>query len=140
MTYGEFVDAMREAAKINTEAEVEFERWVARASEEQWEEYRLLPLGEGEVLNFAEDMALAFQLMLSHTCGDELYEQRLKGGHHFLRVIHAKLVELGIEVELSRIDVPLTPSDSMVAAGLAEVTPQGGIKLTDEGQQMADAT
>ena len=113
MKYGEFVDAMREVAKINTDAELLFEEWFSMATEEQWREYHELPLGEGEVRNFTEDMASLFQKVIGTTDGEELYAMRIRGGHAFLQAIHAKCAELGIDVRNIQIDVPLSPSDAI---------------------------
>jgi len=113
MKYGEFVDAMREVAKINTDAELLFEEWHDMATEEQWREYRELPLGEGEVQNFAEDMASLFQKVIGFTDGEELYRMHIEDGHAFLQAIQAKCVELGIDVSNVRIDAPLSPSDAL---------------------------
>jgi hypothetical protein len=112
MTYGKFIDAMTEAAKMSTEAEYILKGWMTPAINEQWEEHRSMPLEEGEVLSFAEGITTALRQALTHACTFELHGQRLRDAHTFLQAIHAKLVELGIEVELDRIDVPLTPAES----------------------------
>ena len=114
MKYGEFTDAMREVAKsTGIEAEMLFEEWYNTAPEDRLAEYRELPLGEGEVRNFAEDMATLFQKVIGFTDGEELCAERMKEGHSFLRAIYAKCVELGIDVGNIKIDVPLSPSDAM---------------------------
>ena len=114
MKYGEFVDAMREVSKINIEAEMLFEEWYGMAGEEQWEEYYDLPLGKGEVQNFAEDMASFFWRVIMETDGEELYVMRMQDGHAFLQAIHKKCVELGIDIDGVQIDAPLSPSDAII--------------------------
>ena len=118
MNYREFVDALHEVAKSigSIDAEMLFEEWYAMATEEQWGDYRKLPLGDGEVQNFAEDMAALFQKVIGFTDGEELYMMRMREGHSFLRAIHAKCLELGINVSNIRIDVPLSPSDAIFMA------------------------
>lgn len=114
MKYGKFIDAMHEVAKsANLDAEMLFEGWYKLATEDQWKDYRELPLGEGEVRNFAEDMAASFQKVIGFTDGEELYAMRIRDGHSFLQAIHAKCVELGIDVSNIKIDVPLSPSDAI---------------------------
>ncbi|OGZ64459.1 MAG: hypothetical protein A2998_01980 [Candidatus Staskawiczbacteria bacterium RIFCSPLOWO2_01_FULL_37_25b] len=114
MKYGEFVDAMREVSKINIEAEMLFEEWYGMAGEEQWKEYYDLPLGKGEVQNFAEDMASFFWRVIMETDGEELYVMRMQDGHAFLQAIHKKCVELGIDIDGVQIDAPLSPSDAII--------------------------
>ena len=113
MKYGEFVDAMREVAKVNFEAGQLFQEWYGMATEEQWQDYRELPLGEGEVRNFAEDMASLFQRVIGFTDDEELYAMRIKDGHALLQAIRAKCIELGIDIINIQIDVPLSPSDAL---------------------------
>jgi len=117
--YGEFVDAMREVAKgAGGEAETHFEAWCAMATEEQWKEFREMPLSKELVAAFAEDMANAFREVIALTDGEELYEMRMEDGHAFLQGIQAKCVELGIDVSGIRIDVPLSLSDGLRMAQL----------------------
>lgn len=113
MKYGEFVDAMREVAKINPDAECIFADWHDMATEEQWREYRDLPLGKGEAQNFIEDMASSFRSVINGTCGKDLYEERIKNGHDFLQAVKAKCAELELGFKVGNIDVPFTFSDAL---------------------------
>ena len=113
MKYGEFIDAMREVAKGADHAEVLFEEWYDLASKEQWIGYYELPLGEGLVRGFTQDMATSFRDLISGTCGSELYARIIKDGHFFLQAIRSKCVELDIDVSNIKIDVPLSPSDAI---------------------------
>jgi hypothetical protein len=113
MKYGEFIDAMEQVAQINFDAKFVFEEWHDMATDEQWQEYRELPLGEGEVRNFVEDMATGLQKVLSYIDGEELYAMTLEDGHAFLQAIQAKCIELGIDISNIQIDVPLSPSDAI---------------------------
>ena len=137
-TYGEFVDLMEELAKQtgNVDAQITIEDWKALATEKQWKEFRPLLLTPDLVINFAEDMVSSFQEHISGTCTDELYMQRKKDGHEFLRKIHEAVVGLGIDIDVRKIDVPLTPTDLLVGAGLAE-TKDGKIRLTPKGEKLA---
>ncbi|OGZ91262.1 MAG: hypothetical protein A2510_02985 [Candidatus Staskawiczbacteria bacterium RIFOXYD12_FULL_37_10] len=116
MKYGEFIDAMREGSKVNLESEMIFEEWHGMAGEEQWKEYYDLPLGKGEVQNFAEDMASLFWRVIATTDGEKLHAMRIQDGHDFLKAIYTKCVELGIDISDIQIDVPLSPSDAIMRA------------------------
>ena len=72
------------------------------------------------VLDTAKVVASFFIERLQGICTENYYSQTLDAGHAFLRGIHKKAAELGVNVNLNRIDVPLTPSDLLVGAGLAE--------------------
>lgn len=98
MNYGEFVDAMREVAEINTDANLYFGRWLRMATEEKWKEYRNLPLDHGKVENFIDDMEFFVQEALNFTDGEELYCMRAKDGHDFMNAINKKCRELDIDV------------------------------------------
>lgn len=113
MKYGEFVDAMQAVAKISIEAETFFEEWCAMATEEEWKRLRELPLEEGEIRNFVEDMATYFRELINGTCTDALYSGRVKDGHAFLEAIRAKCIELDIDVSNIQFDVPLALGESI---------------------------
>jgi len=117
MTYGEFTDVMRKVAEgVGAEAEGLFEEWHDTVPGDQIEDIRKLPLGEGEVRNFVEDMATMFREVVGFTDGVELYASRIEEGHSFLRAIRDKCVELGIDVSSIEIDVPLSSSDALSTA------------------------
>lgn len=108
--YGAFIDAMAEAAQGNIEAEVHLQTWKDLSSPEEWVEFRVMSLEEHHVTDFTKDMVEYLRRELQHTCTDA----RMEGGHAFLKAIHAKLTELGVEVDLAVIDVPLTSNDTLV--------------------------
>jgi hypothetical protein len=139
ITYGEFVDLMEKIAKDtgNVDAQINIEDWKALATEEQWKEFRPLLLTPELVINFAEDMASYFWEHISGTCIDELYMQRKKDGHEFLRKIHEAVVGLDIDIDIRKIDVPLSPSDILVDAGLAEAK-DGKIRLSAKRKKLAE--
>ena len=114
MTYGEFTDAMREVAEgVGVETKGLFEEWYDTAPKDQLENIHKLPFGEGKVRNFAEDMAAMFRKVIGFTDGAELYAMRMEDGHSFLRAIHDKCVELGIDVRGINFDMPLSISDAL---------------------------
>lgn len=113
MQYGEFIDAMREVANVNPGALCIFEDWFKMTTEEKWQEYRKLPLSQEGIESFVEDMATLFRDRISGTCVEKLWERRILNGHAFLRAIHAKCLELGIDMDGLRVDVPLSFSDAL---------------------------
>ena len=122
-TYGEFIAAMEEVAVeiSSVNAEIFLEQWKALATEEDWQKFRPMLLTKELVLRFAEDMALYYAKVISRTETKKLYVSRVEDGHAFLREIHAKAKAFGIDIEIEEIDVPLTPTDSIVATGAAQV-------------------
>jgi len=138
MTYGNFIDAMKQVSVGNMYAETFIEEWERLVPSEQLQQYRAEPLIEDGVINFVEDAAGWFQKVIEGTWGEKLYAERVASGHAFLKAIHAKCQKIGIEVELEKIDVPLTPSDLMSVAGLVHITPKGNVELTEMGQQLAN--
>jgi len=120
-TYGEFIDAVGETECMY--AQFFLEEWKALATEEKWNNIKSMPLTKELVLAFAEDMANYFRRTISHTCVEELYTERTKRGHVFLREIHAKAVALGIDVKIEEIDIFLTMTELLIAKGYVKVVP-----------------
>lgn len=111
-TYGDFIDSV-EKTEI-TVAAVFIAQWKKLASEEQWKEYRPMPLTLGLILSFAEDAAAYFRRRIAGIETEELYETVIKDAHVFFQEVHEKSQELGIEVELKQIDTFLTPSEVLI--------------------------
>lgn len=120
-TYGDFFDTMEGTECIYAQGFIE--EWKALATEEQWAEFRPMPLTRELVLAFVEDMATYFRELIAHTCTDALYAERIAASHAFLHWVHEKAVEFGIEVRLEEIDAAITPTESLVVAGLTKVVP-----------------
>lgn len=122
-TYGEFIDLMEKLAEEtgNVDAQIAIEDWKALATEKQWKEFRPLLLTSDLVINFAEDMASSFREHISGTYTNELYVQRKKDGHAFLKKVYEKAVELGVKVEHGQIDAALTPSEVMILSGYTNI-------------------
>ena len=122
-TYGEFIDLMEKLAEEtgNVDAQISIEEWKALATEEQWKEFRPLPLGPGLVISFAEDMAFYFRERIAGICTDELYVHIKKESHAFLRQVYEKAAKFGVQLELNQIDAPLTPSEAMIAGGYTNI-------------------
>jgi hypothetical protein len=118
-TYGEFVDSVSQTEIFP--AQMFLKEWKDLATEKEWKEYRQLPLTRNLVLNFADDMAIYFRARLKGISGEELWNSTKEEGHRFLREVHAKAGQLGIEVEADEIDVPLTITDLLVKTGAVEV-------------------
>lgn len=112
-TYGEFIDLVKKTK--GGEASAFMDEWAALATEEQWEEFRPLPLDKGMVLNLAQDMNGYFHERLNGIYTDALYVSTVRRGHEFLKEIHSAAVKLGIDVDLAEIDTPLSMADSLGA-------------------------
>ena len=114
-TYGDFIDLI-EKTKI-TKAAVFIERWKKLATEEQWKEYRPLPLTPELIMGFAEDTATHFQRRIAGIDTEELYTLVIKDAHAFFREVHEKAQKLGMQIELNQIDTSLTPSEVIARKG-----------------------
>ena len=121
MTYGEFVDAMREVAKTVRHAEVLFDEWYNLLTADEWVDFRKLPLRQADAQNFVDDMIALFQRLISGTCTDALYAKRVSDGHAFQRAVYLKCAELGFQVN---VEVPLSASDALVMASQANPAPK----------------
>ncbi len=135
VTYGEFVDTMRKVAESVDHAEILFEEWINIEPTEPWEELRTMPVGEGEVRNFVEDMVTSFRELVEGTCLEDLHATRINDGHTFLLAIHSKLAELGIVADLGDVNVPLSPSDALRMAQSVKgpVSPEDTVGVGPEG-------
>lgn len=100
-----------------------------------WDQVMQWPLDEAGVLALAQLLTdeIAYELQVGP---DESYDYTLKCGHALLRLLHTKATEMGVDIPLEQVDVPLSPSDEAVQSGLFE-TVEGGVNLTDEGRAAA---
>jgi len=114
-TYGEFIKTVQETD--SADAREFIAEWMACATPAQWVKYRTMTLTDGEVLNFAEDMAGYFKDRLIRTAAGDLYDALAEGGHRFLRGVHAKAAALGIVIPVAEINLPLTSTEICRASG-----------------------
>lgn len=114
-TCGDFIDYVEKTE--NTAAAVFIELWKKIATEEQWKEYRPMPLTLGLILSFAEDATTYFRRRIAGIETEELYGSVIEEAHAFFQEIHEKSKEFGIEVELEQIDTFLTPSEIIAGEG-----------------------
>lgn len=103
-----------------------------------WESHSVDPISESLILSFARAMQTIIITRLSLISSEEFYEETRKTGHAFLREIHAIAQAQGIEVELEKIDAPLTGTEAMVNTGMVKVE-DGCVSLTEAGEQAAQA-
>ncbi len=111
-TLAEFIETMEKWAEetINGEARLFIRDWKGWATEDQWKIIGPLPLEAKMVTDFAKPAAAHLWLLRIGTILNPFYKQRLKETHAFLRAIYEKATELGIEVDIRKIDLPLLPS------------------------------
>lgn len=110
-SFGEFFDAVMQTE--DAVAKIFMKEWIKLVSPSKWEEAIAMPLSLGLALAFAEDMATYYQRDIGMLESPLLYADAIREGHEFLREIHSKMREFGIEVDIKRIDVPLSFSDAM---------------------------
>lgn len=132
---GEFIDLVYDPINMYEEMwlqDCEFLEFGAG----KWAQIRRLPLTRETVIQLSQKIASKIAEEAAHWSEEEPYKATLRHGHAFLQKIHKTAVEQGVSVELQEIDIPLTPTEIMVAAGL--VTLQDGIvQLTAEGERAA---
>jgi hypothetical protein len=104
MTNGQFI-----ALFLSTKIE-EAKEWIDKWKEStpakrcKWNNYANLPLTSGSVLFFATGIQLQISNQISTISDEEIREQVSEKGHAFLREIHRKATENGIDVEIKTID------------------------------------
>lgn len=137
-TLGEFIDLISQ-----TTTNVSGEAWIKFGqrgmSKEGWQEIKNLPLVPESVILFGRLISAHIREEAAHWSSEEPYHDTLEHGHAFLQEIHQKAMEQGIEVELERIDRPLTPTEMMAATGFIKVDEQGLVQLTEKGEEAAKA-
>lgn len=116
-TIGEFFDEVFKWAEQRAEqgrvleARFFLKEWAKIVSPERWEEIRTLPFNAQFLFSFAQDMAFYYNERLIGIGTEDLFLKTLQDGHNFLRAIHTKAKEFGVEVSVNQIDVPLTYID-----------------------------
>jgi len=131
---GEFIDLAHNPQNIYEKT------WLQDCEREvganKWAEIRRLPLTQRTIIQLSQWIVSKIAEEAAHWSEEGPYKETLRHGHAFLQRIHQTAVEQGISVELQEIDIPLTPTESMAAAGL--VTLQDGmVQLTAEGERAA---
>ncbi len=119
VTYGQFIDLVEQTEHV--EAGFFIEEWRALATEEKWKEYRPLPLTSDLVITFAEDMASYFGQRLSGICTDALYERVAKDAHAFLVEVFEKAKQLGVQMDIKLVDLPITITEALMASGYTNI-------------------
>lgn len=122
LTCGEFYDALVKWAEENSAFETKafLEEWLSIGPADTLAFWKSQPLREDLLLPFAEDMAGYFRERLEGICTEGVYEIVKVEGHRLLQTIHTIAEEFGLEVGLHEIDVPLTPTETILA--VQEVT------------------
>ncbi|MCX6811154.1 MAG: hypothetical protein NT039_00450 [Candidatus Berkelbacteria bacterium] len=138
-TLGDLIAVMREALNgpddpVLRGAGFTFDE-LQRGAGGGWDKTMKWPLDEGSVVALAQLLTdeIVYELQVGL---DESYDYTLKCGHALLRLLHTTATEMGVNIPLEEVDVPLSPTEAMVQAGLVE-TVEGGVNLTDEGRAAA---
>lgn len=120
ITFGEYYDEVYAwAEKYNTNGAIFMEDWFKIDSGVSWAEGRAMELSEGLVRAFSHDMQIYFQEALNSIGTESLYYLVKQEGHSFLMAAHSIAEKMGIEMDVSEFDQPLTISDLLIATGLA---------------------
>jgi len=136
MNIGEFIELLRQTEII--ESKLWLEELQAKFTEDIWDQLINLPLDRTNLIRFAKHIAVIIQLRIVSIGTQDLYDETLKTGHAFLQKIHSLAQKQGIEIELTEIDVSLSMTEMMVAAGMVEVK-NGMVNLTAKGEEAADS-
>lgn len=121
ITFGHFFDEIYEWAEKNGNGGHFFmERWTQlEETVMTFEKARVLPLSDGLVRAFAQDMQTYFIDYLAISVDTVSIVTR--EGHAFLMAIHGIASKLGIELDLREIDVTLSPMDYVIAIAHSSV-------------------
>ena len=112
-TFGDFFGKVKESARDIIDAEFFLEEWEDILTPEEWHRVSAQPLNEGLVLSLSEDMATRYFERITTICTDDLYYRTVKEGHQFLQIIHKSATEFELDIDISLIDVPLTPTEAI---------------------------
>lgn len=85
---------------------------LQRGAEAGWHKMMGWPLDEIGVLGLAQLLAQEIKYA-ARTGADESYVDAIQRGHALLRLLHAKATEMGVNVPLDQVDIPLTPVESI---------------------------
>jgi len=129
VNYGEFIDRAYKLSQQFGEVSFYIKGWMELAAPEKWKEYRQMQLVEGLVTNFAEDMQTIISEKLAGISTNDFYTRLYNDGHAFLHSLHNLSKECGLEIELKKVDGPLTITDIFLEAGHIGLDDQGGIVL-----------
>ncbi len=116
-TYGQFVEAMGKTELENGQHMIDSLR---KLDTEGWRELREMPLTRELVIGFAEGIAIIYYSMIASINSvkeEKAYLAMIDEGHAFLSEIYEKAIKLGVEVDLSDIDTPLTIHEYLAERG-----------------------
>lgn len=116
VTFGAFFDAVKEIAPV--EAMIFMEEWASR---DDWTQKRQQQLSLYQVVSFANDMADAYGEKMTAIGNPEHFTKLLTEGHSFLKEIRGKIAEMGIEVDVKYIDVPISLAERLSACDEAKI-------------------
>lgn len=134
-TLGDLVSALRQALEHPEDLDLLGGRfWLdyVEQNTDNWAEVMGWPMCEEDVLLLAGPLTRVIAYEVQGRSDPVAYEDSKKRGHAFLRLFHAKAKELGVDIPIEQIDVPLTPTEMMVEAGMVSVV-DGRVNLTSEG-------
>ena len=119
ITYEQFFDLVKKT-EIG-EARIIIEDWEAPADEEERARFHSLALTPELVITFAENVANYFEQRLSGICTDALYERITKDAHAFLVEVFEKAKQLGVQVDIEKVNLPVTITEALIASGCAKI-------------------
>ena len=134
---GEFIDLLGQTKNSNGRFWLLWEL-PEKIGPAEWKHARSAPFVPQTVLELAEVIRTLISERLNDISTDELYKDTKQEGHAFLQEIYRLATEHGIEVTLEEIDMPLTPTEMMAAAGYVRVTETGQVELTEQGIRAAE--
>lgn len=122
-SFGKFLEHLEE----NDSADVRLvlSRVIGRLREmtkpEVWQAICCRPLTVSRVLSLVEMVAHIMRRVIEKADFEELFNKESEAGHITLRAIHSQARAEGIEVDLGRVDVPLSIPDWGVREGIWEI-------------------
>ena len=119
ITYEQFLDLVKKT-KIG-EARIIIEDREAPADEEERARFHSLALTPELVITFAENVANYFEQRLSGICTDALYKRMAKDAHAFLVEVFEKAKRLGVQVDIKKVNLPVTITEALIASGCAKI-------------------
>jgi len=133
-TIQDFVEVLRQSQVL----ELRFWLSILEERSEHWQKVLEWPLDADSIVVLADNFATLLTERLLGICIEHLYEKTRQESHEILKEIHRLAAEQGINININRIDRPLTYTEAAEATGIVKVE-NGMVSLTEGGERVAQA-
>lgn len=116
--FGDFFDRVELwTEEKNLEAQLFLESWTGLFDQMKWHDFRSQPLTRESFMAFCTEMAGYYRARINTISGTDQHARITKEGRNFLKFLAEIGREFGLDVTDEQVDVPLTPTEIVVAYG-----------------------